>query len=685
MAADDAEKRDEPEADPWADIVAESLDEVVAFAGLDASSEEEISSVEDVPPAGEAELADDVAASLLDAEGADGEEQAFGIVPFADVPAAVADQASGDDPVPFDADDAFAAALSAEGASADGQRDNGHADIGFEDLFGDVSADESPEIDAGDHAADHAGAGSTVQIGTGFSGIEFEESAVQPEGSDAAAAESKDAEDPWAALDRETAVADDADGVRFTVAGEEAMLAEANMTPELDADEFSTIAISSGGVSSGSGASGIDVDVDADESDVAFGNLAAVAAPVAATVATRAVAGRPARKGGIGQVIGIVLGALLAFPIVLGILIGLMWLGWPDKVGIRKAMPQALAFLLPPRSGPMAGPAAGGGAGQATSPQAISLDDVAALGADGSGTMASEVASPTEFTDAFAAADPAAPAAADSLPGIEPPADFGDLPAAANALAMAAVPGPADLDILGDLGIAEPADRGGLPAAAMDALVAPEAAVFILDDDALMGAAERAREDFAVVAEIEEFTDRADRKRLLDWYRSLARVGQELVVLEQTAADAGHPLAAPPDTIAELHEEIAAHPVLSGELGRLGRMWLRATSRDSDGIVMAGTFVAARRAGPWWISTIEVEEADGSVRNLSVVSRSEPDGVAGERIVATGMLFDDGVVWAGDMRPAAGRRVRVGEEPTADPVLDPFAEPAADVPVPLEF
>ena len=626
MAADDAAKPDddEPEVDPWADIVAEGLGDAGGFDALeeDASEGLEPSALDSLGGAEEDDAAEE-AESLPD------------VVPFVDA---------------------------AFNAGGDGEEAG--------EVFGfDAAGDTGDVGDGFDDVVTSAGAASTVEIGTGFSGIEFDEQDEFSSGSAPEASDPADADD--LAADDLAHVADD-------------LPASEDDLPTVEAGEA----------------------------------IAVAGVPVAGATARLAAPPQP-RKGGIGQIIGIVLGALMAIPIVLGILIGLMWLGWPDKVGLRKALPQALGFLLPPKPAPViaaspAGSLASAGAGP------MSLDDVATL-AGGDASLAAEgdaagdrdagdrdagdrdagdrdagdrdardrdagdrdstddtrMPAPTEFVDAFSDADGTTPDAAAQLPGIDPLPGLDDLPAVtADMLAVADAPqagvdSPAPgLDILDELGIGSPP-----PAPAP-----PEPVLFRLDTEALDEAAAQAGEAFAAVAEIDDFADRAGKKRLSDWYRALTRVGEELVVVEQAAADAGHPLAAPPGAITGLHDEIAAHPVLSGELGRLGRMWLKATSRDSDGIVVAGPFVTARRVGPWWISTIEIEESDGSMRELSVVSRSEPDTVAGERIVATGILFADGVVWAGDVRPAAGRG---GWD--AEPAVDPFADPAADVTTLPEF
>jgi len=499
MAADDAARPDDdtPEADPWADIIAESL------AGD-----------------GDATERDDGAR-----------------------------------------DDAAAADATNEGGPSDG------ADVsdGFDDLVA------------------VTGAVSTVEIGTGFSGIEPGESAVISEVSVSAVAEPADADDPW------------------------------NVIP--DPDRPAVGAVPTHGLP-----------------------------PVSGRLADGAGGpsrGRPERSpatGRLGRIVGILLGAALAIPIVFGILLGLLWLGWPDTVGIRGGLPPSLGFLLPPPPRPAIVPVAPGP--PLSSPGPRSLDDVAGM---------------TPRTDA-----------AETAAGLSIAAET----AAGLSIAAETAAGMAPEDI------PEPADglpgEFGLLAVAGPAVLEPPAAALALDTEALDAAAARARAALTQVAASDEFTSLPAKRRLSTWYRALARVGEELVVLEQAAADAGQPLVATPAAVVAVHADIAEQPRVGEELGRLGRMWMEASSRDSDGIVAIGSFITARRAGPWWISTLELANADGTTRAVSVVSRSLPDVPGGARVVVTGMLFDGGVLWAGDIRPAAaGDRRR-------EAVVDPFATPAAD-------
>ena len=99
------------------------------------------------------------------------------------------------------------------------------------------------------------------------------------------------------------------------------------------------------------------------------------------------------------------------------------------------------------------------------------------------------------------------------------------------------------------------------------------------------------------------------------------------------------------------------------ELARVAWDWLAYPKRQGDGIVLPVTFDSARRLGPYWSATATLEEGDGTQRVLSIVSRSEPSAVAGDRLLVTGLVLGDGVIWAADWHPTAGGAA----EPAADP------------------
>ena len=108
------------------------------------------------------------------------------------------------------------------------------------------------------------------------------------------------------------------------------------------------------------------------------------------------------------------------------------------------------------------------------------------------------------------------------------------------------------------------------------------------------------------------------------WYRSLARVAEELVALEHAAAAAGRPLDAPPENVVLLHGTIAGREALAAELATLAPDWLAYGKRGSDGVVLPVTLDSVRKVGPYWTARATLDGRDGQPRSLTVISRSEP-------------------------------------------------------------
>lgn len=360
---------------------------------------------------------------------------------------------------------------------------------------------------------------------------------------------------------------------------------------------------------------------------VGFPDLAAGGAAVAG-VAAAASAAKPVRRsakpaskksGGIGQMIGVVLGGLMAIPITLGILI--YGLG-KDPFGVTKQVPADVAFLLPEkfRPGyrkPSAAPAGAGASSldslpTVTEPTAPGLDEVAA--------GAGEPALPEEpvVPDEAAVADTNMP----PEPEPEPVPDVAaiDVPSL-DSLDATPVPAPA--------AVAEPPP---LDTAALDEAVGDAAALA----EALGTVDDRGTKAYTLL-----------RTR---WYRALARVAEELVAVENTAASTGRPLEAIPDNVAALQGTIGGRDQLAAELAALAPDWLAYEKRGSDGVVLPVTFESARKVGPYWATRVSLTGADGSARSLTIISRSEPAAIAGDRVVVTGVALDGAVVWAADVR-----------------------------------
>jgi hypothetical protein len=449
----------------------------------------------------------------------------------------------------------------------------------------------------------------------------------------------------------------------------------------------------------------------ADEADVLdFGMAAAGMAAVAAAVeGPDAAAEEPAlprevattkrrKKGGLGQLVGVVLGGLLAIPIVLGILIGLMWFGWRDTVGIRKWMPEQLAFLLPAPVR-VAGPATTGGPDLSTAP---SLDDLPAVAVEGSGDAASESAAAEpaavepvvpEPAEPDLSEPPAAAATAETspAPGGESPVmteaaveTVASEPVASAAVVsepvdpFASLPSEPTLDGLGAVTVpvdpVMPADEpvpGAEPVALQAAVVAePEP----IDVVALEAAVTEVDAAFEALQAEPGLAGIARKKRLVEWYRGLVHVAQELAVVERMAADSGRPLDAPPPAVIDLESRVFAAPDLADDLAKLGRDWLGYARREGDGVVLPATFISTRQVGPYASSRISLAAADGTSREVAVISRSAPAAVEGDSVLVVGLVMDGGVIWASDIRAATAVSAAVEPEPAVSGEPDPFGQ-----------
>jgi hypothetical protein len=261
-----------------------------------------------------------------------------------------------------------------------------------------------------------------------------------------------------------------------------------------------------------------------------------------------------------------------------------------------------------------------------------------------------------ESTSESAKPDPAEP---ESKPAGEAVASDGTVtatPAMAAAANLAALPPPdamAGLDaLLADTAVAAPA------------VAAPVAVVPPLDLTGVEMAAERARQAFDAVGDVTDpFSP--DRDRLLvAWYKQLARLSEELVRLETTAADSGRPLSPTPAVAADLLDRISVNETAVSDLDRLGGMWLTAQKRRADGISLVVTLGPSRQVGPYWSTrgVVAGAQADGTDRSLSIISRLAPPADTGDRVVVSGVMFEGDAVWAADMRPVAAPPLADGEQ-----------------------
>ena len=606
----------------------------------------------------------------------DGEEKEDGFDPWADIDAEGGgdlsggfsfsfDEASLDDGLSAEPEPAAADAADPhagpEAASGDDRAAESHAEA-VDDLVNawlDDPADEAPagqtlavfapdepgdvEFTEDESAAVDQGADSAIRIGTGESGIDSE-SGVDVESGIGTLGILAD--------DHEQAVDEaEAESLSFVPAEPD----DADRSDAADASAF-------------------------DSADVIdFGAAATAAAGAAGAMAADAGVrkSQPVRRarGGLGPLVGIVLGGLLAIPIVLGILIGLMWMGVRDTVGIRRWMPPQCAFLLPPPPvARMPEPAVASAMAPATTLDDLPTVDAVAVDEAGDSAAAEEAMGGGEGADGEVAAT--GEPAMDGLLA-EPAADADEALAAQVAASVPMAPGSGDQQAMES---AHPADALPAEPTPPPVAVVPDA-LPPLDVSALDAAVGDAATAFEAVAAAGDATGTVRHALLVDWYRNLSRVAGELATVERLAADSGRPLQQTPRQVSELHARTLAAPERLGDLARLARNWLAYSKRDGDGVVVPVTFAGARSVGPYWCSRVTMAEAGGRSRELAVISRSEPAALPGDVLLVTGLALDGNVVWASDLRSTrsdaagetpSGSEADRGSEPDGGVEADPF-------------
>ncbi len=400
----------------------------------------------------------------------------------------------------------------------------------------------------------------------------------------------------------------------------------------------------------------------------------AVAATGAAGAALAMAGDRPAaakKKGsGLGQMVGVVLGGLMALPITYAILI---WGFQKDPFKLGKQVPSQLAILLPQKLQPGYKPPRKADAGPNLD-AAPSLDDLPSADEPmpttpepAAALAESEPAEPTEPTElaamkveAVAGTSTEPAASAEPIEPAESAKAAADAAGASVAAAVAAEPAmAADSSLAGAFPKSDSlpglddlmADAGVAAVASLPAAV--PAALPPLDLTGVETAAQHAAEAFEA---LNAATDTAspDRDRLLvAWYKRLARLGEELVRLETSAADSGRPLSPTPALASDLIDSICVSEAAVADLDRLGGMWLTSQKRRADGVSLVVTLGPSRQVGPYWSTRAMVSgaELDGTDRTLAIISRLAPPTDIGERVVVSGVMFDGDAIWAADMRP----------------------------------
>ena len=334
---------------------------------------------------------------------------------------------------------------------------------------------------------------------------------------------------------------------------------------------------------------------------LAMGRAAVAAAPAAKSPKAK-------KKSGAGAV-GPIIGGLLSLPIVFLILLGVLWGTGRDPISMRSWLP---SFMVPPRQG-----------GQAVA--ALASADKAPPSLDDPAFQDPALGATDEGAERAAATEPDAAKTANGDPLLPTPE------IALDAVAMA---------------------NDSLPPAIEPALTEPaEAArpeLLTVDFSGIEAAVEAALASMDTVF-ADQSADPADRRRaLVAWYKNLARVGAELAMLETAAADSGRPLAETPGPVMTLYGRLGSAGGLGPDLKRLCRNWVDYAKRPADGVLLVGLLDGARQVGPFWYSTLSLEQVDGSLRPVSLISRRAPRADPGDRVAVAGVVFSEDTVWAAD-------------------------------------
>ena len=325
------------------------------------------------------------------------------------------------------------------------------------------------------------------------------------------------------------------------------------------------------------------------------------AAVAAATAATKPPQAKTKKKSG-GGALGPIIGGLLSLPIVFLILLGLLWGTGRDPIGMRSWLP---SFMLPARQG-------GQAIAAAADTDRPSLDDVAA-------------AAPEEGADEAAAGEPDAAEKVDAKPSLPVPEIAIDSVAMVNETTTPVIEPPLVEPVEAALPESPALDFSGVEAAVEAALASMES------------------------VSADQSGDPAERRRgLVAWYKDLARVGAELAMLETVAADSGRPLTETPGAVTTLYGRLGSAGALGPDLKRLCRNWVDYAKRPADGVLLVGVLDGARQVGPFWYTTLSLEQVDGSLRPVSLISRQPPRADPGDRVAAAGVVFSEDMVWAAD-------------------------------------
>ena len=468
------------------------------------------------------------------------------------------------------------------------------------------SQGERPEDDAivvGEEPADESGTSSSaISLGTGRSGIAADDWSIAGELGDEAGLDeedltSEDSEHPSAGtfefpeglvpdLEHEFAPADATDGE--TAGGDESdeLGSEFSEFAEIDNPEMAADLI--GETSQDELPGSWD---DEDEAEAALGTEEPSREPIASRTAGQepvrfGLRPRPLRRRQTGgSIVGVIIGGLMAVPIVVAIL---LWGFRRDDFGIAGLLPDELAFLvpaelrLPPRPRDLP---------PVDEMPRLPRDGFAAISAGGdNGSVA--VAIPPALTDGPLGSQAVGDPAAIDRPVEDPLLDSADL----ALLEMATARSKVMLSSLLEL----PAD-------------APEEML---------------------------------KTARVDWYKSLAAVGEEAAAAEQVRVEGGRSVEVVARSVVVLVEKIAVDAVAAEELATLARQWMQATKRDSSGVVFPGLLRDVRQIGSAWAATVRSGGDDDQALEVTVLSRRRPEITEGSQVVAVGVIVAGDVIWA---------------------------------------
>lgn len=295
------------------------------------------------------------------------------------------------------------------------------------------------------------------------------------------------------------------------------------------------------------------------------------------------------RKSPVGSLVGVIIGGLMAVPIVGAIL---LWGFRRDDFGVARWLPNELAFLLPAELRPP------------RFPQDVSSPD------ETPGMSGENLAGLETGAEAM------------TSPNVQPDGSVGASPETAGGV----------IDEFGGKERERSPEDALLDTADLALLEMATARAGVMQGN-LLELPDDAPEEMQKVARV-------------DWYKSLAAVGEEAARAERIMLDGGRsaePVAGP---VIRLVDGIAKEPVAVEELAGLARQWMLATKRDLQGVVYPGRVLDVRQVGTVWASTLQAVGDGSQALEVTALSRYRPKLPAERQVVAVGVIVAGDVIWA---------------------------------------